>query len=33
VITTRCGAYKRAKRERFDAIGILMREGPKSEKK
>ena len=33
VITTRCGAYKRAKRERFDAIGILMREGPKSERK
>ena len=33
VITTRCGAYKRAKRERFDAIGILMREEPKSERK
>ena len=27
VITTRCGAYKRAKRDRFAAIGILMREG------
>ena len=26
VITTRCGAYKRAKRDRFAAIGILMRE-------
>ncbi len=29
VITTRCGAYKRAKRERFAAIGLLLREETK----